>query len=285
MPTQNQVPEKLLRYEQWVCWRAVRRGGHVGKIPVDPTTSSYASVSDPETWSDFQQARRTATREGLGVGFVLSDHDNIVFIDLDHCRDPARDRLFPGARRIVRGFDSFAEYSPSGEGVHVLIEGSYDGPRHKRSWERGCIEVYSSGRFFTMTGKRVVGVPRCIEPRQEELNALVRQYLASESDAARPKVDRGTRVTCLSNGRDEEVLELARSSRSGSRFAMLFERGDMRLYGGDWSTADLALCNHLAAHTRDPDQIDRLVRQSALYRPKWDREDYRTRTILKALEG
>lgn len=52
------------------------------------------------------------------------------------------------------------------------------------------------------------------------------------------------------------------------------------------SSADLALCCHLARITNsDIEQIDRIFRQSKLYREKWDREDYRNSTIKKAINS
>ncbi|MBC8236154.1 hypothetical protein H8E77_41940, partial [bacterium] len=51
------------------------------------------------------------------------------------------------------------------------------------------------------------------------------------------------------------------------------------------SEADLALCCLLTFWTGgDPDRIDKLFRQSGLYREKWEREDYRDDTINAALE-
>jgi putative DNA primase/helicase len=82
---------------------------------------------------------------------------------------------------------------------------------------------------------------------------------------------------------DEQVLDAIRSSGASQSFEILFSHGDIGQYGDDWSRADLALCNYLTKYSHDPDQLDRLFRRSALYRPKWDREDYRTRTIEKAL--
>ena len=55
-------------------------------------------------------------------------------------------------------------------------------------------------------------------------------------------------------------------------------------YEGDHSRADLALCRLIAFYTQDPEQIDRLFRQSALFRSKWERADYREWTITKAIE-
>ena len=47
----------------------------------------------------------------------------------------------------------------------------------------------------------------------------------------------------------------------------------------------MALCCHLAFWTgRDAGRIDALFRQSALYRDKWERDDYRQETIARAIE-
>ena len=59
------------------------------------------------------------------------------------------------------------------------------------------------------------------------------------------------------------------------------------------SESDLALCSKIAfwwkvPATGDENAIDRIYRRSKLYqqgRSKWDRDDYRQRTIDKALEG
>jgi hypothetical protein len=51
------------------------------------------------------------------------------------------------------------------------------------------------------------------------------------------------------------------------------------------SEADMALCCHLAFWTgKDASRMDSLFRQSGLYRDKWERQDYRERTIAKAIE-
>jgi primase-polymerase (primpol)-like protein len=51
------------------------------------------------------------------------------------------------------------------------------------------------------------------------------------------------------------------------------------------SEADLALCRLLAYWAnRDASRIDALFRRSGLMRKKWDRVDYRTRSIRVVLE-
>ena len=65
--------------------------------------------------------------------------------------------------------------------------------------------------------------------------------------------------------------------------------GDTSEYNGDHSSADLALCNHLAFFTaKNAKRIDNLFRQSGLYRDKWDRKTgastYGEITIQEAID-
>jgi replicative DNA helicase len=81
---------------------------------------------------------------------------------------------------------------------------------------------------------------------------------------------------------DEEIIERARSATNGTKFMHLWA-GDTSEYGGDDSAADLALLGSLTFWTQNRDQLDRLFRRSGLYREKWERADYRERTIDRAL--
>jgi len=70
------------------------------------------------------------------------------------------------------------------------------------------------------------------------------------------------------------------------KFTKLFYQGDISEYNGDESAADLALCSILAWYCQgDFNEINRYFRQSALYRDKWERTDYRTNTINRAIDG
>jgi hypothetical protein len=85
---------------------------------------------------------------------------------------------------------------------------------------------------------------------------------------------------------DEEIIRLCRKAKNARKFEDLFDRGDTSGYAGDDSAADQALVSLMAFYTDDPDQLDRLIRRSALCREKWTgRPDYRRRTIEKAYAG
>ena len=82
-----------------------------------------------------------------------------------------------------------------------------------------------------------------------------------------------------------DLIIKAMAASNGAVFTSLW-KGDTSAHGGDDSAADMALCNHLAFWTgNDPYRIDTLFRQSGLYREKWERQDYRDRTIERAIEN
>ncbi len=90
---------------------------------------------------------------------------------------------------------------------------------------------------------------------------------------------------------DDELIRKAKAAKDGAKFCTLWE-GGTHFHGGDDSKADQALCNLLAFWTdRDAPRMDRLFRQSGLYRNKWDEKHYsdgRTYgegTIEKAIAG
>ena len=89
-------------------------------------------------------------------------------VDLDKVPRPGHrsDRAL-GARDHDR-LNSYTEISPSGAGIHVIVEAVLPPTGRKK----GPLEMYDSGRYFTVTGKRLAGTPQTIEKRQAELDAL-----------------------------------------------------------------------------------------------------------------
>ena len=83
--------------------------------------------------------------EYAGIGFVFSSADPYTGIDLDNCVD-GDGEIALWALEIVRYFDSYTELSATGTGLHVIVRGEVPNRRN------GDVEVYSSKRFFTVTG-------------------------------------------------------------------------------------------------------------------------------------
>src|SRR5215208_2785996 len=265
---------------QWLCWRSEEREGKPTKIPYSPITGGRASSTTPETWADYEEAVRACKEEGYtGIGFVFTPEDDLCGVDLDGCLDPVTEEIEPSAWTIIEELDSYTEVSPSGTGVHILVRAALPEGRNRK--ER--FEAYDRGRYFTVTGRHLAGSPQRIENRQVELECVVRRVFGEESTNGHTKPVAATEP--VANGlSDSEVIQKALAASNSERFSRLWN-GDTQEYGSH-SEADLALCGMLAFWTGgDATRIDTLFRQSRLYREKWDRNDYRNRTIAHALDG
>jgi putative DNA primase/helicase len=138
------IPEELRARPQWVVWKAV--GDKPDKVPYSARTGRRASSTDLLTWSTFQEALEAYENGGYdGVGFVFSSADPYTGIDLDDCVD-GDGEIAGWALEIVRYFDSYTELSATGTGLHVIVRGEIPNRR------KGDVEVYSSKRYFTVTG-------------------------------------------------------------------------------------------------------------------------------------
>jgi putative DNA primase/helicase len=140
-PFEN-IPEELRQRAQWVV--------HKEKVPYIAGGVGRASSTDSLTWRSFEeavQALQASPGRYDGIGFVFSSGDPYAGVDLDNCRDPETGELEEWAEKIVAAFGGYAEASPSGTGVHIIVRGK--APNKKR----GRVEAYSSERFFTVTGE------------------------------------------------------------------------------------------------------------------------------------
>jgi primase-polymerase (primpol)-like protein len=250
------------------------------KIPINARTGRRASSTNPDTWSTFEQAVRAYERGGFdGLAFFLRPGGGLVGIDLDKCRDATAGAIEAWAQRIVDRLDTYCELSPSGRGLRLFVWGELP-PRDRRE---GRFECYSSARFLTLTGWRIHLAD--LERRQAELTAIHTQIFAARvarRNAAPPALASGYRPHNLS---DLDIIEKASAARNGAKFRALYHSGDTSGYRSH-SEADLALCSMLAFYAgRDSARIDELFRGSGLFRGKWNRADYRDRTISLALEG
>ena len=255
------IPRALTDYKQWVLWRRAEVDGRKTKIPISPWSGKAAACNKPETWSTYHHVVNVRRRlRADGVGFVFTPHDPFCGIDLDRCRTVAGE-VTAQALDVIKRMKSYAEISPSGTGVHILLRAKL------ASGGRRCgpVEIYDAGRYFTMTGQHLAGTPVVIGNRQDELDALMGELFPPLFQT--PAMTNAT-AAGLS---DDELIERAQCARNGERFRRLWA-GDASDYGNDRSRADAALCCMLAFWTGgDAERMDGLFRRSGLMRDKWDR--------------
>jgi hypothetical protein len=94
--------------------------------------------------------------ESTGLGIVFHEGNDLVGIDLDDAICKETGEISPFAEEIVKSLDSYTEISPSGTGLHIYIRISGTKPG---ALKRPDIEIYSKGRFFTLTGNHWHGTP------------------------------------------------------------------------------------------------------------------------------
>ncbi|MFC7966862.1 bifunctional DNA primase/polymerase [Streptomyces cinereoruber] len=156
----NATPVELTTRDRWVRRAADKRPLTVAGMA--------ASSTDPRTWGTYKSA--AASSAGVGLGFVLSDEDDIVCLDLDHCLNPLTGRLAPWAAAILRDAGTtYVEVSPSGDGLHIWGRATVRQGRRIRRPDGTAVEIYGTGRYIAMTGRRHGSAPSILA----DLSALV----------------------------------------------------------------------------------------------------------------
>jgi len=171
-------PEELKDEPFWLVWHAEPK----------PTQSNPYKILKNPLGSNWQSARRsfyeiTPRTKEQGYGFIYTNEHEYICVDID-LATPLNDRL-------VRTLKSYTEWSPSGEGLHVIvalnnIQEKYElekefakGKRNKTD-ER---DLFISSGYVTITGL----IPPFIEETKirrfsaEELGAILRPYFSTES--------------------------------------------------------------------------------------------------------
>jgi hypothetical protein len=263
----NTLLQAISPYRQFVVTRPA------DKIPLRAVDLNLASVTNPQDWCSYEEAAaKVAVVEGLLLGFVLTDDDPFSVVDLD-TYNASDDTVKTNHNEIFKSFATYTELSPSGFGAHIWCRGWV--PNRKVS--SACLEVFSSGKYYTITFNAVN--PTDVTERQSLLDELVASIDAAtgqrKSKAPTVWVEQSEQFS------DQNIIKKCSTDAKGQRF--------VDLWYGRWSTilevgksvypsqseADLALCNHIAVYTNNMQQCGRIFRMSQLgQRKKAQRDSY-----------
>ena len=179
------IPAELREQPRWLRWKAVpNEKGKIDKVPWHATRNAPGSSTNPATWATFSEAMASAGMHGtVGLGFALGD--GFVGADFDDCLTEAGkpDRQ---TESWIKSLNTYTEISPSGLGLHAIGRGTLN--RHRglnRKKEMG-IEVYESGRYFTVTGRVFPGAPATVNDCQPALDALIAELLPKKPATPSP---------------------------------------------------------------------------------------------------
>jgi len=255
-------------YKSWCNWRYEdTEAEKPTKVPYDPRTGKMCSVNEPSTWCTYDEtvaAIKKNPERYNGIGFVLSEKDPYSIIDLDKTTDPAS---LERQLKIYSEFDSYAERSPSGFGLHIVVRGKVPSGRRRSS-----IELYSDTRYMTFTGdiyrNQIIG----------DYNVLLNQLWEQMGEGKHAiSFYAGLDVARYS---DEKILEIAATAANAEKFDDLYYKGDWSKYYPSQSEADFALIDILAFYSENKQQVNDLFLKSKLgQRPK-SRAPYRIAYML-----
>ncbi len=264
----DHIPKEIKDLSRWVCWSYERRKDNWKKPPIECRTGRWAKVTETSSLVGFDEAVAYYRDRKLdGIGFVFLKADPYSGIDLDDCRKPATGELEPWATEICETLDSYGEVSPSGQGVKLIVRGKLSCAGKRKNQ----IELYSEGRYFTITGNRLPNLPTTIQQRQQQLlNLYERVFGNDEGQCDFQALKASNRL--VGDGENQKYNRLW--------------AGDISDYPSQ-SEADLALCILLANRFGlNKELIESEFNKSSLAkREKWSaRSDYRNNTISKAIK-
>lgn len=251
---------RLSDLKQWVCWkRYTRSNGLLTKLPINPYTGRAADKTNPAHWGTLVQARKRAQHSNLdGIGFCLTTADPFLCVDLDGA---IVDGLpSPLAVELMGAFNSYTEYSPSGNGLHIWLKST---ERISRNLKKAAgIEVYSYSSFITWTGNRYPGAPHRIATGS--VSWLVERYAKPVPQQSAQRHSRELPI-------DDGILWEKIFKHDITQRLRPLHDGDLTRVGGDHSQAVIVLLNTLAWYTRgDRARMRRMIEQTGIPQDKWE---------------
>ncbi|MCJ1804217.1 phage/plasmid primase, P4 family [Staphylococcus warneri] len=277
----SNIPDELKQHKNWCVWKFENRNGKRTKIPFNAETGEFAKSNDKSTWSSYETAVNAGGVDGIGFFF----EPPYLGIDIDDIDDDLHrfkqgDKLDNIVSEFNEAFKSYTEVSPSGNGLHIIVKGKIPGSRRRK----GNIEMYDSGRFFTMTGKTIGKYKDVTEVSEQVFKTIYEKYLPDNTVKYPTTNNYQQNIHNLS---EIDVINEMYKSKQAKLFDDLM-KGNYEPYYTSHSEADMALANILAFWcARDYSQMDSIFRQSNLYRDKWDEKrknsTYGEQTLFKAI--
>lgn len=160
--TPGSIPAFLTSKNRWGLWQAIwsEKRKKYDKIPKGPQGYGI-STTHTAKWCSYETALAALPTNKIfaGIGYLMTGADGLVGIDMDKCVSDGV--IAPWAQDIVDTVGSYAEMSPSGNGIRIFTTGNID-----FDWTNNTvgIEVYAghTARFLTVTGQHLEGTPATV---------------------------------------------------------------------------------------------------------------------------
>jgi putative DNA primase/helicase len=281
----NNIPDVIKNYGDVFCC-------HRNKVPTHGTRTN-----NKDTFFSFDQAMQLMmSDEGLGIGIF----DNLCGVDIDHCVEDGV--ISNAAMAIVDYFNSYAELSMSGTGIHILFlcdeqfkdtDNYYTKLGIKQVKDKGIIgmeglEIYQGQldqRYLTLTGIEIHSM-NVASVSGYKLKMFLDLFFKKNHSSFTKEIefessdveDQAWIKWALFEKKPKKLLECWVKTPTGS--------------GGTESEDDMSFMNELAFWCNHNVNVMKAVFESSRYfkakdeehKNKWlVRSDYAERTINKAL--
>src|SRR6266404_1062379 len=243
----------------WTAWRTEERTNQKGEIGTTKVPYSKLKVKsesdDPTTWITIEAAAKVAATDGFinnggGIGIFLGiDCGNgyrLGGTDLDSCLSEEEGTISAWAREILDHFDSYAEVSPSRQGVKIYFLYRDDGLDEIRritgtKWSRNFkertdsnhapgFELHLGNRYFAMTGDLYDGCPEALRVIEFDdiawlLNEIGQQFANKQKPISANSETVSSNDVWTTNHADN-----SRSARAMRKLASLYHQGEIDTY-------------------------------------------------------
>jgi hypothetical protein len=204
----SNVPPALREGNLFAWWCTRYDGKRQCKVPVNVQTGRNAHADRPGDWCDFQTAIAALSHSAPVPGFADTPHclnaasplagigrlsnywnDRIIQIDVDNVVEDGQLTAI-GIEHIKRA-GSYAEFSPSGRGVHIFFRAKLPAWLEKASSSKVVqkgdrpdapgfeLQLFISNCYVTVTGDHVASSPLDVIENQEYVDWLVSFHRAA----------------------------------------------------------------------------------------------------------
>lgn len=153
------APAEIRDLQGWLIWRIeTNEAGKALKVPYyanrEKRNGKNGAPADRGKLVTFAAAVNAASRHGFdGIGLALMPEFNLTVLDFDHCVSGGQ--LDPEVAALVA--DTYAEFSPSGTGVHAIYRGAMPNKKSHANAQRWGFETFHSKGFVTFSGNVLDG--------------------------------------------------------------------------------------------------------------------------------
>ncbi len=184
------APDFLAEQAIWLMWRFENKPGEAKprKVPYYINGKRRSGIQgrghDREQLATFNAARSAAVKRGFdGIGHACLD-GNFTVIDFDNCIKQGE---------LVKEIDdlaleTYAEYSPSGNGIHLYYQGDLYGANRKSITHEGYgVELFINKGFVTFTGNvlessELTGCDVKVSKASPSINKLINARFGERTD-------------------------------------------------------------------------------------------------------